>query len=146
MEPLTDSPPDATVPTSAVSPERKADAAQPCPPLRILVVEDNPDLCGLVCELLENFGHAATPTGSGEEALTSLAAAAFDVLLTDVRLPGMSGIDLARNALALRPEIQIIFASGYGAGLTANVDFPAHSLAKPYDIEKLQALLTEIRR
>ena len=79
---------------------------------------------------------------AAEEALACIAGCNIDVLLTDVRLPGMSGIDLARQLLALRPRVHVIFASGYGAAATANVGFYASSLAKPYDIEQLQALLT----
>ena len=109
------------------------------------MVEDNPDLCQLVCELLDSFGHATTAVGSAEQALRCIAAAEFDVLLTDVRLPGMSGIDLARSLVAQKPDVQVIFASGYGAALTANVGFPAHSLAKPYDIDQLHALLESLR-
>ena len=122
--------------------------AEPTPShtsLRILVVEDNPDLCQLVCELLDTFGHATTAVGSAEEALHCVASAEFDVLLTDVRLPGMSGIDLARSMIVKKPDMHVIFASGYGAAVTANVGFPAHSLAKPYDIEQLHALLESLR-
>ena len=129
-------------PTAASTAAR---ASADLPPLRILVVEDNPDLCQLVCELLDSFGHATTAVGSAEQALRCIAAAEFDVLLTDVRLPGMSGIDLARSLVAQKPDVQVIFASGYGAALTANVGFPAHSLAKPYDIDQLHALLESLR-
>ncbi|MBC7414462.1 MAG: PAS domain S-box protein [Herminiimonas sp.] len=134
------SPAPVAAPAPAPAPAPDAGAS-----LRILVVEDNIDLCQLVCELLENFGHLPTPSGSAEEALTCIAADTFDILLTDVRLPGMSGIDLARRVVAEKPGIQVIFASGYGAGLTANVGFPAHSLAKPYDINQLQTLLESLR-
>ncbi len=112
--------------------------------LRILVVEDNADLCQLVCELLENFGHLPTPAGSGEEALTLISTARFDILLTDVRLPGISGIELARRVKLEVPDVQVIFASGYGVAVTVNVGFPAHSLAKPYDIHQLQVLLESL--
>ena len=129
----------------ATAPAAIAPADDPLP-LRILVVEDNPDLCQLVCELLDSFGHATTAAGSAETALKCIAAADFDVLLTDVRLPGMSGIDLARSLIAQKRGIEVIFASGYGAAVTANVGFPAHSLAKPYDIDQLHALLESFRR
>ena len=112
--------------------------------LRILVVEDSVDLCQLVCELLDNFGHQPTPAASGEEALAVFAQADFDILLTDVRLPGISGIELARRIVTEKPDVQVIFASGYGVSLTANVGFPAHSLAKPYDIHQLQTLLASL--
>jgi CheY-like chemotaxis protein len=114
------------------------------PALRILVVEDNENLRVLVCELLETFGHVVAPAESGEAALQSIRSATFDVLLTDVRLPGMSGIDLARQVLAAKPDTHIIFASGYGTSLTANVDFASHALAKPYEIDALQALLLSL--
>lgn len=112
--------------------------------LQILVVEDNVDLCQLVCELLENFGHLPTPVSNAEDALALIGTAPFDILLTDVGLPGMSGIDLARTIIAEKPGIKVIFASGYGAALTANVGFPAYSLAKPYDIQQLQNLLASL--
>ena len=120
-------------------------APQSSPVHRVLVVEDNADLRHLVCELLETFGHHAQPAASAEEALDCIGNASFDVLLTDVRLPGMSGIDLARRLRASAPQTHVIFASGYGNVLGANIDFPAHSLAKPYDIDQLQALLTSLR-
>ncbi len=112
--------------------------------MRVLVVEDNPDLRQLVCELLDTFGHAVRAAASGEEAIEEAKLHAFDVLLTDVRLPGMSGIDLARRIHAQMPAMHIIFASGYGAALSANVDFPSHQLAKPYEIEQLHALLMSL--
>jgi CheY-like chemotaxis protein len=68
----------------------------------------------------------------------------FDVLFTDVSLPGMSGVDLARQALQQRPQLAILFASGYGDELTRRLEFPAQSLQKPYDIEQLQTMLEQI--
>ncbi len=114
-------------------------------PLRILVVEDNADLCQLVCELLNSFGHNPLPAGSAEEALAQFdAGIKFDILLTDVSLPGMSGIDLARTIVGRSARVQVIFASGYGNMLTDNVGFTAHSLTKPYDIVHLDQLLTSL--
>jgi DNA-binding response OmpR family regulator len=110
--------------------------------LRILVVEDNVDLCDLICELLTNFGHDPSPLGSAEDALIYAKDHQFDVLLTDISLPGMSGLDLARRILQIKENALIIFASGYLNDIVANFEFPAHSLTKPYDIEKLQVLLS----
>jgi two-component SAPR family response regulator len=67
------------------------------------------------------------------------------VLFSDVSLPGMSGVDLARQALAARPQLRVIFASGYGEALLRHVDFPFQSLQKPYEIEPLQAALDSIQ-
>ena len=78
------------------------------------------------------------------EALPWLAREHFDVLFTDVSLPGMTGVELARQALRTRPALQLLFASGYGDELTRHLEFPAQSLQKPYDIEQLQAVLEQL--
>ena len=115
-------------------------------PLRVLVVEDNPDALDLVCEMLGAFGHQVLAAAHGEEALVILSNTDLDVLLTDVSLPGMSGIELARGALRNRPALKIIFASGHGDALTRHLGFAAASLQKPYEFEQLESILKAIRR
>jgi CheY-like chemotaxis protein len=127
-----------------LAPARAAPAADLSAPLRLLVVEDNADARYLVCETLRALGHQVQDVASGEEALPQLAAQPFDVLFTDVSLPGMSGVDLARQALRRAPALELLFASGYGDELTRHLEFPAQSLQKPYDIEQLQAALDRI--
>ena len=112
--------------------------------LRLLVVEDNADARYLVCETLRALGHEVQAVASGEEALPWLDQQHFDVLFTDVSLPGMSGVDLARKALQKAPSLALLFASGYGDELTRHLEFPAQSLQKPYDIEQLQTMLEQI--
>jgi CheY-like chemotaxis protein len=114
--------------------------------LRILVVEDNLDSQYLVCEMLKAFGHQADGVAHGEEALAMLGQAHYQVLFSDVSLPGISGVELARQALAAQPGLHVIFASGYGEALLRHVDFGYISLQKPYDIEQLQAALASIDR
>jgi len=123
---------------------RTAAVADSDTPLRLLVVEDNPDARYLVCETLRTLGHEVQAVASGEEALPWLAREHFDVLFTDVSLPGMTGVELARQALRTRPALQLLFASGYGDELTRHLEFPAQSLQKPYDIEQLQAVLEQL--
>jgi CheY-like chemotaxis protein len=113
-------------------------------PLRILVVEDNLDSQYLVCEMLRAFGHHADGVGHPDDALTHLAAARYDVLFTDVSLPGMSGVELARKAIADAPAMQVIFASGYGDTLLRHLDFPYLSLQKPYELDQLQTALDTV--
>lgn len=121
-----------------------AEAPRPPDSLRVLVVEDNPDALYLVCEMLRAFGHQVQAATHGEDAAGMLSKAPFDVLLTDVSLPGMSGIELARGALRERPGLKIIFASGHGDALTRHLDFAAASLQKPYEFEQLEAILNVI--
>lgn len=114
--------------------------------LRVLVVEDNLDSQYLVCEMLKAFGHDADGVGHAEGALELLAVSSYDVLFSDVSLPGMSGVDLARQALKSAPAMRVIFASGYGEALLRHVEFPFQSLQKPYEIEQLQAALAGAAR
>lgn len=127
--------------------EPSAPAAQAPPPasgLRVLVVEDNLDSQYLVCEMLKAFGHEAHGIAHAEGALGLLAQARYDVLFSDVSLPGISGVELARQALGHAPGMHVIFASGYGESLLRHVEFPFQSLQKPYEIEQLQAALAAI--
>jgi CheY-like chemotaxis protein len=127
-----------------------ASAAQPAPgkdgALRILVVEDNLDSQYLVCEMLRAFGHEADGVGHPNDALEKLALQRYDVLFSDVGLPGMSGVELARQALASMPSLQVIFASGYGDTLLRHLDFPYLCLQKPYEIDQLRDALARVER
>jgi PAS domain S-box-containing protein len=133
-------------PPPAPEPASVSEQAQPRDDglLRILVVEDNEDSRILVCELLTTLGHTVAGVGSAEEALEALEKDRFDTLFTDVSLPGMSGVQLARKAAAMAPGIAIVFASGYGASISAHLDIASRSLAKPYDIHQLRAVLAAV--
>lgn len=126
-----------------------APVAAPAPApagLRILVVEDNLDSQYLVCEMLRAFGHEADGVAHPDEALAHLARQHYDLLFSDVSLPGMSGVDLARLALAGAPRMQVIFASGYGDSMLRHLDFPYLSLQKPYEIDQLQGALAQVEQ
>lgn len=109
--------------------------------LSILVVEDDTDSREMLCELLSLLGHKVHSAARAEEADAKLEECRVKVLLTDISLPGMSGVELARKALQRDPELSVIFASGYGGAPDA--DFPYRSLLKPYDLMQLQSVLAE---
>lgn len=129
-----------------LAPASLAASEEPAPSasLRILVVEDNLDSQYLVCEMLKAFGHEAEGTAHPDDALAMLARQRYDVLFSDVSLPGMSGVDLARRALQDQPALRVIFASGYGDTLLRHLDFPHLSLQKPYELDQLQDALAKI--
>jgi CheY-like chemotaxis protein len=131
----------ALAPAAPATEDAGADASGP---LRILVVEDNVDSQYLVCEMLRAFGHEAEGVGHPDDALARLAAGPYDVLFTDVSLPGMSGVELARQAVARAPAMRVIFASGYGDTLLRHVEFPYLSLQKPYELDQLQQALDKV--
>jgi CheY-like chemotaxis protein len=113
--------------------------------LRVLVVEDNQDSLQMVCELVGMLGHTVSGVGDGEAAWQLVQSQPFDVLFTDVSLPGMSGIDLARKVAREKP-MRIIFSTGYGKDALEHLEFAAACLRKPYDLMDLQAALDDVAR
>jgi CheY-like chemotaxis protein len=111
--------------------------------LHILVVEDSADANLVLCEALGYLGHSVQGVTSGEEALQLLASHPFDILLTDIRLPGMPGTELAKQARMSNPMIKIIFSSGYGDVQPAGLD--AYSLPKPYDLDQVKEVLAHLK-
>ncbi|AMV45428.1 PAS domain S-box protein [Paraburkholderia caribensis] len=120
------------------------DAAQCDTPgkLHILVVEDDRDGRDALCELLGLLGHTWDAVANAEEALKHLQLHPFDVLLTDLTLPGMSGLDLARAAVAMNAARHIVFASGRDVPVhDESLPFTWTALRKPYSFEQLKAVL-----
>ncbi|WP_338765502.1 PAS domain S-box protein [Massilia sp. METH4] len=113
--------------------------------LRVLVVEDNQDSLQMVCELVGMLGHTVSGVSDGEQAWQLMQEQDFDVLFTDVSLPGMSGIELARKVASSMP-VRIIFSTGYGKEALDHLEFEAACLRKPYDLMDLQAALDKVER
>ncbi len=86
----------------------------PVEPADILVVDDDADVRAVIAETLEGFGYAVLQAASGEEALPVLAERRdIRMLITDVRMPGMSGFELAVKARCLAASLKVIITSGY---------------------------------
>ena len=112
--------------------------------LRILVVEDNPDLRETLSLLLEGDGRHIEAVADAEDALRAFAAQPFDVVFTDVKLPGMSGLDLADRLRAFAPPPWIVISSGATVpALTDEAAQRTRFLGKPFAMETLDALLAE---
>lgn len=115
--------------------------------MRILYVEDDLELRETIGLLMEGEGQTVTACASAEDALALDAAHGFDVLVTDVSLPGMSGTDLARKVLEADKQRWVILCSGYDLGHYP-LDWGPHvrTLLKPFEVEELEALLRGIRQ
>lgn len=114
-------------------------------PLRILVVEDDFLIRLNTVEMLAELGHQVCEAPSAEDALSQTESASFDILLTDMGLPRMSGAALAAAIRARQPGIAIIFATGHGGIPSLEGGSAAILLQKPFDIEHLLKAL-EIAR
>jgi CheY-like chemotaxis protein len=134
-------PPNA--PRSAISVGPAAEQA-PARKLTVLLVEDDTLIRLSTAEMLENIGHSVVEAANAEDALARLGSAVIDVLVTDVRLPSMSGVELAIRARRQCPELRVIFASGAdivpGLG-DADALENATLLKKPYDERDLIGVL-----
>jgi len=135
---------------AATTPAAHAEQAPKDPaPRRVLVVDDEEGLCELACNWLQSLGYETTSVLSPDAALEQLAGQHFDVLFTDVVMPGsMDGIDLARAALARQPGLRVLLTSGYARNLTDKGALPGPLLNKPYrkkDLAKaFEALDTQV--
>jgi PAS domain S-box-containing protein len=122
---------------------------QPAPPeprhLRVLLVEDDALIRMSTAEMLMDLGHVVTEAEDGAAALALLDRARFDVMLTDLSLPGMPGDAVAVEALARQPDLGIVFASGYDRVPGRDEALKnALLLQKPYDETALAEALNAV--
>lgn len=112
--------------------------------LRVLVVEDDDLIRAGTAEMLRGLGLDITEAASGAEARQILGERVIDVLLIDVGLPDISGIELSIEACRDHPHLRVIIASGYDVVLSAKerIALPnVATLRKPYDLEDLRRRL-----
>jgi CheY-like chemotaxis protein len=113
--------------------------------IRILVVDDNPDMAETLADILELKGFSVHAAASGAEALEILQDQPVDILLTDVKMPGMNGLELYRETRKLYPRLITIFMTAYSAdeliqqGMAEGVKT---ILDKPLDMNFLVRLLS----
>lgn len=106
----------------------------------ILLAEDDESLRSFLARALAKAGHDVTAVGDGAAALEQLNEAGYDLLLSDIVMPGMDGIDLSRRAGKLQPGIKVMFITGFAAvALNARNNAPegAQVLSKPFHLRDL---------
>ena len=110
----------------------------------VLVVDDDPDVRETIVNMLEPAGFTVIDAASGRQALDVLERdPTIDILFTDVMMPGISGITLAKKALALRPNLRVVLTSAYFREDGEGESLPC--LRKPFHgDELLRAIVGEI--
>ena len=117
--------------------------------MRLLVVEDNDRLAETLTSLLRGEGHAVDLVSSGEDADATLAAEPFDLVILDLGLPGMDGLDVLRRLRDRRTETAVLILTSRGAlddrvkGLNLGAD---DYLTKPFEIEEFEARVRALLR
>jgi two-component system, cell cycle response regulator CpdR len=114
--------------------------------VKIILAEDDDDLRRFLVKALEKAGHSVKPFAEGASAFEEIKQDNFDLLLTDIVMPEMDGIELARRAAELDPSLKIMFITGFAAVALhpdSNAPKDAKVLSKPFH---LRDLVDEVNR
>ncbi|MEW6050546.1 MAG: sigma-54 dependent transcriptional regulator [Candidatus Zixiibacteriota bacterium] len=113
---------------------------------RILVVDDEPKMTSLICGTLEDSGHTVTTTTKPAEALTLLAKHAFDIVITDLSMPEISGMVVLEKALE-KEGTEVVMMTAYGtveSAVSAMKKGAADYLLKPFSLDELTLLVKKL--
>jgi two-component system, cell cycle sensor histidine kinase and response regulator CckA len=134
--------------------DEKNEAAQedkkpPTSSAKILVVDDNPDLRGIVIKQLAGFGYSVMEAQDGQSALDIICNdETIELLFTDIVMPGgMTGVELAREARKIRPFLKVLLTSGFAEATVQNGGQPGETiniLSKPYRKQDLARKIQEV--
>ena len=114
-------------------------------PLKILYVEDNALVREVTAELLAQEQRQIVACADAEAALGEFRGDSFDVVITDVSLPVMSGIELARTLLRIKPHLPIIIASGYSLDFGSKTGAPTFAPSSSHSREReIEALISDL--
>jgi CheY-like chemotaxis protein len=108
---------------------------------RVLLVEDEPLIRSVIADELRDRGYEVLEAETGDEAAQLLERESFDLLLTDVRMPGkLDGIDLAHRARSVLPRLPVLVVSGYAEQISARLatlTAPMAFVAKPFPMSRV---------
>ena len=107
---------------------------------RILLAEDDGSMRAFLARALRKAGHEVFAVGEGRAALAVLAEGKFDLLLADIVMPEMDGIELARRAVAKNAKLKVMFITGFAAVALNNPDaarMEAKVLSKPFHLRDI---------
>jgi two-component system NtrC family sensor kinase len=126
--------------------EGAGSTAEAQPSCRVLIVDDEEPVANLLARLLRQIGHEPYVTNSGAEALERIRRDQFDLVLSDVKMPGMSGFELHQTIKQLNPDLasRLVFVTGdmLSAATQARIAQTGNPyIAKPFAIERLEALV-----
>lgn len=107
---------------------------------RVLLVDDEEVFRKTLVKVLRARGMEVRDAPSGEEALTRLKESPADVVVLDLKMPGLDGIETLKRIVALRPDVQVVILTGHGtvqAGLEALSNLAFDFLQKPVGTDRL---------
>jgi two-component system, NtrC family, response regulator HydG len=108
---------------------------------QVLVVDDDANLLGLLTDTLSALGYRTTPAHGGVKALELLRDQAFDLMVTDIKMPDLDGIQLLKRVRRHFPAMPVLFISGYATPQMIVQASPDGFLAKPFRIAHIEELI-----
>jgi len=115
--------------------------------LRVLVVDDDKEIREILADMLAIDGHSATVCPDGSAALKAINEGPFDMLITDLGMPGMSGLDLAGAVHEAYPRMPIAIITGWSVELSEQEVFSKGVrvvMSKPFRLNEIKALVQEL--
>ena len=116
-------------------------------PKPVLIVDDNPNMSALLAEMLEVFDYQCQTAANGPEALRKIAEQEFSLVITDFRMPSMTGIELLNRIKADHPKLPVALITGYNVEELDEKDLHDKAdgfLSKPFMISEIETLLTNL--
>lgn len=113
----------------------------------VLIVDDEVHIRRILCRMVRQAGYSVTEAASGDEALGYLDADGFDVVISDIRMPHMDGLQLLNRIKHSHPQTSVVMMTGYAGDypisriMSAGAD---HYIAKPFGNADVAAALREI--
>lgn len=114
---------------------------------RVLIVEDDEPTRTLLRDVLEEEGYKTDSVNNGSEAFRKLVKESFDLIITDIRMPGLTGLDILPGMKKLHPDIPVIIITGIGSEEVQRKALERGAtvyLEKPLHIRELRTLIREI--
>lgn len=116
-------------------------------PYKIMVIDDEPEICNILKEFLEGLGYQVITANSGPEGLNLISQNVVDVLILDLNMPGMHGIEVLKKVKLTYPDISVIILTGFPSIDTAveSMKLGAYDyLVKPIDFKRLEVVLDKV--
>lgn len=113
----------------------------------ILIVDDNPNMSSLLADMLEVFDYPSVRASDGQQALNELQKRNFAMIISDMRMPNMTGVELLEKVKSNYPKLPVVLISGYSvADFDSATDDPKPDgfLAKPFMMSDIERLLNSL--
>lgn len=113
-------------------------------PYRLLIVDDDTDLLSILGDIFREENYAVTLCSDGSEAIQRCQSSFFDLIITDIMLPGASGIDILREVKRNRPETMVILITGYASletAINAMREGAYDYITKPFKLEQIKLVV-----